>query len=53
MITPQTKLITRNTLALNRLLKIEITKDKPVNQRQDATPTPEINGIDFAAGKVT
>ncbi len=53
MITPQTKLITRNTLALNRLLKIEITKVNPVNQRHDAAATPEMNGIDFAAGNVT
>jgi len=25
----------------------------PVNQRHDAAATPEINGIDFAAGNVT
>lgn len=53
MITPQTKLIILSIFALKRLLNIEITKVKPVNQRQDAAATPEINSMDFAAGKVT
>lgn len=53
MITPQTKLITRNTLALNRLLKIEIIKVNPVNHKQDAAATPEINGVDCDAVSVT
>lgn len=48
---PQTKLILFKAFAWKRLLKIEITKVNPVNQRQDATPTPEMNGVDFAAGK--
>lgn len=48
---PQTKLILFKAFAWKQLLKIEITKVNPVNQRQDATPTPEMNGIDFAAGK--
>jgi len=53
MIIPQTTLMILRILVLNRLLKIEITRVIPVNQRHDATATPEINGIDRVAGKVT
>lgn len=50
---PQTTLIIRRTFALNLLLKIEITKVNPVNHKQDAAATPEINGVDCDAVSVT
>lgn len=50
--TPHTTLIVRSTLALKRLLKVEMVIAKPVNHRKEAVATPQMKAVDWVGGRL-